>query len=456
MMDYRAAGFPQNDINVLKAFTTYSKNAKDLARDTGMSEDFGIKIAQTLNSAGADPKMLVLALLSTTPPAAWGVFERTYGKDVVDQMEESMKHTRTGYAYIDQASDSVKLLAMASAIAIFDEFKQKNEKMDAQLSGLMGGITDMSQLESILPGMIQSLLPDTSVYAQLSRNLADHTTSPQLEQLFAEKLEEFKQAQQEQQEKLAQFGIMVGGPGMGPMGAPPEARYPSFAESGLLDDPKVRAAYDVVTSNPRVMPEDFEGALGAAQLLSTLPASKNPTAIASALVDIGIRDLGNDDFGFLDKKLDWDVIDLLKQYGIRNPATISALPDCPVEVKQIVVANLTSQLDHLKEGVTGMLDKISNAPEGMPMDMEVPPELRRMMEMQAVQQMQGISARAQRIVRPLAGTIDAPELEAAFSQKIQALQEFISEHAPKEPKLLPPGKPDFPPRRKPGNDLSFD
>lgn len=456
MMDFRAAGLPQNDMSVLKAFAAYTKNAKDLAKETGMSEDFGIKIAQALNTAGADSKMLVLALLSTTPPAAWGVFERTYGKDVVDQMEESMKHTRTGFAYIDQASDPVKLLTMASAIALFDELKQKNEKMDQQMSALESGITDMSQLESILPGMIQGMLPDTSVYGQLARSLSDKTSSPQLEQMFADKLEEFKQAQTEQQEKLAQFGIMIGGPGMGPMGAPAEVRYPAFEETELLDDPKVRAAYDTLTSNPRVLPEDFEGALGAAKLLSTLPASKNPTAIAAALVDIGLRDLNQDDFGFLDKKLDWDVIDMLRDHGVRNPQTIKNLATAPVEVRQIVVANLTSQLDHMKEGVTGLLDKFSNQPEDLPVGMEMPPELRRMMEQQAVQQMQGISNMAQRVVRPLFGTIESPELEAAFNQKVQALQEFITEHAPKEQKMLPPGNPGFPPRRKPGNDFSFD
>ena len=456
MMDYRAAGLPQNDMSVLKAFTTYTKNAKDLAKETGMSEDFGIKIAQTLNSTGADSKMLVLALLSTTPPAAWGVFEKTYGKDIVDQMEESEKHRRTGFAYIDQASDPVKLLAMASAIAIFDELKQKNDKMEQQLSGLQSGMMDMDALQSVLPGMIQGMLPDTNVYGQLARSLADKTSNPQLEQLFAEKIEEFKQSQLEQQDKLAQFGIIIGGPGMGPMGAPSELRYPPFDETGLLDDAKVRAAYDVLTSNPRVTPEDFEGALGAAKLLSELPASKNPAAVATALVDIGIRDLSNDDLGFLEKKLDWDVLDMLKNFGVRNPATLKSLPAAPVEVRQIVVANLTSQLDHLKDGVAGMLDKLSNPSEGLPMDMEMPPELRRMMELQAVQQMQGISTMAQRIVRPLFGTLDAPELEAAFKEKVQAVQEFIAEHTPKEQKMLPPGKPDFPPRRKPGNDFSFD
>ncbi|TAL30303.1 MAG: hypothetical protein EPN97_12840 [Alphaproteobacteria bacterium] len=460
MMDYRQSGLPQNDMAVFKAYSTYAKNAKSLPEETGLSEDFGIKIAQAINTAtNGDSNLVTLALLSTTPPAAWGVVERSFGKEIVGQMEESVKHSRTGYAYIEQASEPVKLLALASAIALFDELKAKNDKAAAQLENLAGGMNDMNALESILPGMIQGMLPDTSVYGQLARSLADKTTCPQLEQLFSEKLEEFKFAQAEQQEKLAQFGIIIGGPGMGPMGAPSEVRYPSFEETGLLDDPKVRAVYDVITSNPRVQPDSFEGAVAAGKLLTDLPASKNPLAVAGALLDVGIRDLNSDDFEFLDKKLDWDVIDLVKNYSTHNPLMQGKLASAPVEARQIVVANLTAQLGHVREGVQGMLDRMEQPPADMPEGMEMPPELKRMMEMQAMQQLTGVSALAQRAVRPLLGTLDAPELEAEFKKNVQALQEFVAAHTPKEPKMLPPANDqdlDFPRRKKPGNDFSFD
>lgn len=476
MMDYRSSGLPQNDMAVFKAYSTYAKNAKDLTQETGLSEDFGIKIAQAINTAtNGDSNLVTLALMSTMPPATWGVVERSFGKDIVGQMEESIKHSRTGYAYIDQASEPVKLLALASAIALFDELKEKNDKAAQQLENLLGGMggmgpdgmPDMGALESALPGMIQGMLPDTNVYGQLAHNLADKISYPQLAQELTDKLDEFKFAQAEQQEKLAQMGIIIGGPGMGPMGAPSEVRYPSFEETGLLDDPKVRAAYDVITSNPRTLPESFEGAIAAGKLLTTLPVSKNPLAVAGALLDIGIRDLNNDDFEFLDKKLDWDVIDLVKNYSTHNPMMQGKLAEAPVEAKQIVVANLTAQLGHMREGMQGMLDRMSQPPADMPEDMEVPPELKRMMdqlkrstEMQAVQQAAGVSMLAQRAVRPLLGTLDAPALEDAFRKNVQALQEFVAEHTPKEPKMLPPandeGFTDFPRRKKPGNDFSFD
>src|SRR5688572_29566726 len=144
MMDYRATGLPQNDMAVFKAYSTYAKNAKSLPEETGLSEDFGIRIAQAINTAtNGDSNLVKLALLSTTPPAAWGVLERSFGKDVVSQMEESIKHSRTGYAYIDLASEPVKLLALASAIAIFDEMKAKNDQASAQLENLAGGMGDM-------------------------------------------------------------------------------------------------------------------------------------------------------------------------------------------------------------------------------------------------------------------------------------------------------------------------
>jgi hypothetical protein len=472
MMDYRSSGLPQNDMAVFKAYSAYAKNAKDLTQETGLSEDFGIRIAQAINAAtGGDSNLLTLALLSTMPPATWGVIERSFGKDIVGQMEESVKHSRTGYAYIDQASEPVKLLALASAIALFGELKQKNDKAAQQFENLLGGLgggmdgmPDMGALDAALPGMIQGMLPDTNVYGQLARNLAGKISYPQLAQELTDKLEEFKLAQAEQQERLSQMGIIIAGPGMGTMGAPVEVRYPSFEETGLLDDPKVRAAYDVITTNPRVQPDSFEGAIAAGKLLSTLPVSKNPLAVAGALLDIGIRDLNNDDFEFLDRKLDWDVIDLVKNYNTHNPMMQSKLAAAPIEAKQIVVANLTAQLGHVREGMQDMLDRMSQPPADLPEGVEVPPELKRMMdelkrstEMHAVQQAAGVSMLAQRAVRPLLGTIDAPELEAAFRKNVQSLQEFVAAHTPKEPKLLPPANdPDFPRRRKPGNDFSFD
>ncbi|MEZ0223891.1 MAG: hypothetical protein ACAH83_05005 [Alphaproteobacteria bacterium] len=475
MMDYRSSGLPQNDTAVFKAYSTYAKNAKDLTQETGLSEDFGIKIAQAINTAtGGDSNLVTLALMSTMPPATWGVVERSFGKDVVNQMEESLKHSRTGYAYIDQASEPVKALALASAIALFDELKEKNDKASQQFENLLGGLNgglgggmggdmdgmpDMDALNSVLPGMIQGMLPDTNVYGQLARNLSDKTSYPQLAQMLTDKLEEFKFAQAEQQEKLAQMGIIIAGPGMGIMGAPVEVRYPSFDETGLLDDPKVRAAYDAVINNPRTQPDSFEGALAAGKLLSTLPVSKNPLTVAAAVLDISIRDLNQDDFEFLGKKLDWDVIELVQKYGTHSPLMQGQLEKAPVEAKQIVVANLTVQMTHVREGVQEMLDRMAQPPADMPEGMEMPPELKRMMEMQAVQQMAGISAMAQRAVRPLLGTLDAPELEEAFKQNVQAMQEFVAAHMPKQQKMLPPANDsgtDFPRRKKPGNDFSFD
>jgi hypothetical protein len=78
--------------------------------------------------------------------------------------------------------------------------------------------------------------------------------------------------------------------------------------------------------------------------------------------------------------------------------------------------------------------------------------MKAMMQAQAMQQLSAVSAMAQRLVRPLFGTLDAPELEAAFDGKIKALADYVSANTPKQ--LPPPGG--FPRRRPPGNDLSFD
>jgi hypothetical protein len=450
MIDYRSTGLPQ-DATVYKAYMTYVKNAKDFTAETGLSEDFGIRIAQVINStAGADPQLLSLALLSTTPPATWGLLEKSFSKDLVSQMDESALHTRTGYAYIDQASEPVKLLAMASAIAIFDEMKAKSDKLGNLSIDPMAG---PEQLEAILPSILGGVMPDTSLYGQLGRSLSSKTSSPALEQLFEEKLEEFKIAQEEQREKLAELGIVIMGPGMSPLGAAPaEVRYPSFEETGLLDDTKVRAAYETITGNPRMLPEDFEGALAAGKILSDI-ASKNPTTVAAALLDIGLRSLNNDDFAFLEKKIDWDVLDLLKKYGVRNVQGSDQLLASPVEFRQIVVANLTGTLEHIREGTDAALARLSEPQDDMPAEMQVPPQLRALVEAQAIQQLQAITVMARRLVQPILGTLDAPELATAFNKRVGEIADYIAAHEPKEPPAMPPGMQRR--TRPPGTNFDF-
>jgi hypothetical protein len=445
MTNYRDTGLPQ-DPTVFRAFKTYEKNAKDAADETGLSEEYAVKVAQAINqTVGADPKLLSAALLTVVPRQSWDIIEKNFGKDTTALLEEAELHNRTGYAYVDQASDNVKAIALASAIASFDEFRQISAGIESTVQQVMTGQKPMEELEKKM-----MMVPSVEVFAHLGRSLADKTASPQLEALFNEKFGEFRDAREEHSQKLMDMGVMFTGPGAPTLGtAPAEIRYPSFEETGLLDDAKVRAVYEVITNHPRVLPEDFEGAVAAAKLLTDLPASKNPTAVAGALLDIGLRTLNRDDLAFLKPKVDWDVLDLLSVHSVRDPMNQLGLQRTPEEFKQIVIANTTASIAHAKEGIKGALEALDQQDFGMPEEMAMPPELKQMMKLQALQQLDTLSVLSMRMIGPVLGTTGAPELEKAYQESVKDAHQFVRDNGPR--KMLP-----APPKKKPGNDFSFD
>lgn len=446
MTEYRETGLPQ-DATVFRAYKTYEKNAKEAAAEMGLSEEYAVKVAQAINATvGADSKLLSAALLTIVPRQSWDIIEKNFGKETTALLEEVDLHSRTGFAYVDQASENVKTIALASAIAAFDEFHQLSSGIESTVQQVMTGQKPMEELEKKM-----MMVPNVEVYAHLGRSLADKTASPQLEALFEQKFSEFRDAREEHSQKLIDMGIMFTGPGAPTMPgtAPAEIRYPSFDETGLFDDDKVRAVYDVITNHPRVQPEDFEGALAAAKLLSDLPASKNPTAVAAALLDIGLRSLNMDDLSFLKAKVDWDVLDLLAAHSVRDPLNQVALKSAPEEFKQIVVANTTASITHAQEGIKVALEALDRQDEDLPTEMSMPPELKQMMKMQALQQLEMLSLLSTRMIGPVLGTTGAPELEKAYEQSVKDAQQFVRDNGPR--KMLP-----APPKKKPGNDFSFD
>lgn len=452
-MDYRETGLPM-DQTVYKAFMMFTKNAKDAAKGManipGMDDpaNFPVRVAQVLHQSGAnDPKLLSLALLNVLPPQTYSAIEKSFGQEMTGLMEEAGKHNKTGFAYITEASDNVKLLTLASAIATFDEFGQVSQIAEQQLDKLASGEEP--------PGgsLMLPMMPDSMVYERLSAALMDKTSSPALESLFQQKLSDFRWANQQLQDKISGMGIadqlppgMGMGPGQGGMPDMSDLRYPSFEETTLLDDPKVRAAYEVLTTHTRVAPETFEAALEVGKILSNDVASKNPTAIAAGLLTIGIRGLNASDFEFLDKKLDWDVTELLKNNTpskVRSPAQLMRAPE---EFKQIMMANMISSLGHLKDGVGMMKDMID-------MREEIPAEVRPMIIAENLDNMLFMTEMMEDTAR-IIGDAGAPELGKAFREKLTEARQIISDNMPKIPRAQPglgmpfPPKPPKPP--KPG------
>ncbi len=456
-MEYRETGLPQ-DAMVFKAFAAFNKNV-ELPDFQGMplpSEfvdslvTFPVRIAQVLNTAGQSPQMMSLALLNVMPPETYSVVEKSFGADMLALVKEAGTHQRTGFAYIDEASDSIKLLTLASSIASFDDFTSVTAQVEAQLDALMMGDAPANG-QLMIPSM-----PDTKIYDRLSETLLNHTSSPQLEGMFTDKLIDFRMANERLKDKLMQAGLGGQGPeGMGMPGSPDnEFRYPAFEDTNLLDDAKVRAAYNVLINDSRVYPEDFEAAIEVAQTLSTIPATKNPLTIAGALLDVGIREMGPDDFNFLGKKLDWDVIDLLKDNSIRRIRSPQDILKAPEEFRQIVVANAAVSLGQMKLAGEKM--------EEMMQEQQVPKEILPIFLAQNLRQLSAVASMMERTLKPVLGQTAAPELDSLFTSNLGALRSLIEEKAPKRtnnPFDLDKGNDNapFPPKKKGfGNDFTLD
>ncbi len=455
-MEYRETGLPQ-DVMVFKAFTAFNKNVE--RPDTqGMPVpaaiidemvSFPVRIAQVLNTAGQGPQLMSLALLNVMPPETYSVVEKQFGADMVALVKEAGTHQRTGFAYINEASDPIKLLTLASSIASFDDFTRMSGQIEQQLDSLMMGDAPANG-QLMIPTM-----PDTKIYDRLSESLLNQTSSPTLEGMFTDKLVDFRMANDRLKDKLSAAGLdqQMGMMGMGLPGGENEFRYPSFEETKLLDDPKVRAAYSVLINDSRVYPEDFEAAIEVAQTLSTVPATKNPLSIAGALLDVGVRELGPDDFGFLGKKLDWDVIDLLKDNGIRRVRSPQDILKAPEEFRQIVVANAAVSVGQMKLAGEKM--------EEMMQEQQVPKEIMPIFLAQNLRQIAAVSSMLERTLKPVIGQTGAPEIDTLFTSNLTALRELIAEKAPKRgnPFDLDKGNDNspFPPKKKGfGNDFSLD
>lgn len=410
MTEFRDSGLPNNP-EMFKAYLTYRQNIENLPEEI-RQEEAPLKVARVLSEHTNDNKPVILALLGLMPESTWGLMGKRFGTDIAESLQESRLHVATGYAYLRDASPLVKQITLAGAIKAFEKVEQGAEEMAENLS-----VIRMSGQAPVNFKTPTVLLTDT--YAKI-RNACDGTSGmPALEATYAEKFERMKYAQSEMIAQMAELGIFIAG--MPPGAAPAEIRYPTFEETGLMDTPKVRAAYDLLTTHTRVRPEDFEGAIYAAQLLSTVSATKNPTAIAAALVDIGIRDISPYDGMFLQKKLDWDVLEVLNTatvYQISHPQQVLG---APIEFRQVAIANAIAVMDDAREGGKEFMRVVAENPEY--------PKNSVLQNMLALKR---VSVMSQQYFAPALGRTDMPELDRLFVEKLKELNEFITQNMPEQ------------------------
>lgn len=427
MTEFRDSGLPSNP-TIFKAFMAYRQNMDSLPAPI-RADEAPLKVARVVSQHTDDDQPVMLALLGLMPQATWGVVRKRFGTDIAEHLQESRLHVATGYAYLSEASPVVKQITLAGAITAFERLEKSAEELNAHIRAIK--LTGQAPMGFQPPTGL--LLPD--VYAKIGRACAGTSGAPGLEALYAEKFERMKQTQSAMIAQMATVGIFI--QDMPPGQAPAETRYPAFEATGLADTPKVRAAYQLLTQHTRVQPEDFEGALYAGQLLSTVSPTTNPTAVAAALVDIGIRETSPYDGMFLQKKLDWDVLEILNTASVHQISHPAQVLGAPVEFRQVAVANAIAVMDDARKGGEAFMELAATHP-----DYPKGAILQNMLELKRV------STLSQQLFAPALGRTEMPELDQLFVDKMQALNSFIAQNMPEH--KAPAPKPATP--KPPGGD----
>ncbi len=423
-MEFKQSGLPLEPL-VYKAFMLYNQNIKTM--EGRYQDDYPVRVAKLLHdTVGNDPALLSTALLAVMPPATYGIIEQRFGKEIVELLNEATKQMKSSHAHLMHASNPVKLLCMASAVTSFDDFRKLSAKMDRQMAQAQEkGFVDEP--------LIIVRMPNTDIYDQIVTAVNGKTTCPKLEEVFADKLADFKIFNDEHNEKLKALGI---GEDSFP-GAMPgleKFRYPAFEETGLLDDPTVREAYDVLIQNPRVVPEHFEGALDVARLLSNSVAYPNPAAISAALLDIGIAGLTTHELAEMKDRVDPVVIESLTSATVYDPSmTPSRIMKAPLEFRQVVLANAVSLVEIMLDSARELIDVAEMHKEQLPSNFLL----------QNLMPIGHVYMDLKMRVMPIFGSTDLPELEGRLETGMRDLYDFLDEHMPRPKEAPQPPKDGF-------------
>ncbi len=422
-MDFRETGLPYDPV-VYKAFMTYMQAVSGLEKTAYRQErHFSLLTARVLHEAKInDPELLSAAILAALPPQTWGEIQRRMGQGVADLLREAEKQQLSDFEHLKHASDKMKLLALASGLASFEEFKGLTENFDAGMGGIEPGAKGG---EIPLP-----LFNNIPVFQRILGAVTRGTSSPELEDLYAEKLEEARRLQQEQIVKLREMG-----------GALPPAlqegammNYPPFEKTGLMNHKKVREAYAIITSHMNVLPLDFQAAVQVGRLLGASPETQDAATIAAALLDISFRDISNDDKDMLQGKMDWDVMEIIYDRSVYAIGSARDLQTASVEFRRIALANAVVVTEEALQTGRDILELIR-------LDQRMPLEEKQEM----LGSIRTVMLYSAELYLPLRA--EAPDLERAYEEGLARLRKFVEKNPPPS---VP--RPPFP--RKPKDGFS--
>lgn len=416
-MKFNETGLP-SDTDILNAFSMYEQNAAAEkqaggAAPAGTVEDMPVQTAITLHKTGAETSVIALALISQLPPDAWGAVKRRFGEETAQNLNEAYRHQRTNFAYIEDAPQAVQQLVLASSVVSFTAFEKLADTAIAGLEAINNGYNPPDGLN--LP-----MLPDARVFARIGEKTYNASGNDSLELLYGQTLDAYRTKNDTLLSMARDMGLPVPPPSGLPGAADGGLRYPAFEETGLQDDQKVRGVYDMLTEHGAVRPDMFEAALATAKILTETTPDKNPTTIAAALLDVALPALNTDDLDFLEKKIDWDVLALVKDNSVYSIKSTEQIAKAPVEFRQIVLAHAVAVLDDAQKGAVELFE-IAQTQNLQPQ--LISQHLRPLLMAITV---------AERIIMPAAPAAQAPLLEALLADKIEEFKTYLKDNAPKQ------------------------
>lgn len=419
MKDFKDTGLPQDPL-VYRAYMTYLKNA-----EPGPAAEHGLRMAEAVQrNFGADAELISLALLTTLPRESLPAVQQLFGQNKADILTEASRHGRTGFAYVAEASPVVQTLASAHAVASLEDFTAYLNTSYREL-----GIYDASKSErAALP---PPPFPNVKLCNQIIKAAYGNTGSDALDWELIDKLQDYEMTADERL-----IGL--------PFSAPEMKDYPGFGETPLVQDDKVKAAYYRLTTHSMAETADVDRAIEAARLLSATPGV-NATAIAYSLLDLGLPKRNADDLHFLEKDIDWDVMELLAQYSLGRVSAARDLVTAPLECRQSALAGSIATMELQVQRAAENLQRYAES--------TVPDDLKTLMRQAEESQLRNLAEIAARTIRPVMQSAEAPRLVSLFEEKHGALRHFIDDNFPKAMLALPaPPKP----AAKPDSGQNFD
>jgi hypothetical protein len=365
-MEFHETGLPRDPI-VYQAFVDLNDHfAQQPAGDVQALRSLAIAATRILHeNTNATGAALALPLLVfSTPSGAINSLKRNYSPQAFDLVQEAYAHNMTANAYLSAASADVKRLTLANCIATFEQFAEASRKMRDDIEKKIEekrreaqeapDTSDGDEIEIKLN--IKMPVPEPMRFynhiAEMSKNLDEGDN--RLYALYIDRLNELKAVFQEQTQFLQSRGIAVRLPEE--IMTDTRDRRPDFADSGLPQDPKIKACYNLVLRDPRVSDQHFSIALDVANLLGQ-DKNVGATAIATALLDIAQENWQPVDLGFIRNTIDWDVTELLQSNTVHQAIPVMEIRNTPQEFQQIMVGLQVCKLRRLSSATDTFFDK---------------------------------------------------------------------------------------------------